>query len=89
MVNTQVGQVRVVVDAIKALESGIKLVLDAHPYAELFQALPRVGTVNLAQIIGEIGPMLERGLTAEQLAAEVGMAPITRASGKVHTVAPT
>lgn len=41
----------------------------------------RVGTVDLAQIIGEVGPMLEHGLTAEQLAAEVGMAPVTRASG--------
>ncbi|MEV1246424.1 transposase [Nonomuraea sp. NPDC049750] len=41
--------------------------------------------VNLAQIIGEIGPMLECGLTADEL-AEVGMAPVTRASGKVHTV---
>lgn len=42
--------------------------------------------VNLAQIIGEIGPMLERGLSADQLAAEAGMAPVTRASGKQHTV---
>ncbi|GAA4485251.1 IS110 family transposase [Actinoallomurus oryzae] len=86
MVNTQVGQVRAIVEAIKSLESTTKQVLDAHPYAELFQAPPRVGTVNLAQIIGEIGPMLERGLTAEQLAAEVGMASVTRASGKVHSV---
>ncbi|MEV0409192.1 IS110 family transposase [Actinoallomurus sp. NPDC050550] len=87
LITTQVSQVRAVVEAIKALEATIKQVIDAHPYAELFRALPRVGTVNLAQIIGEIGPMLERGLTAEQLAAEVGMAPVTRASGKVHTVA--
>lgn len=60
--------------------------LDTHPYVELFRTLPRIGTVNLAQIIGEIGPMLERGLGADQLAAEVGMAPVTRSSGKQHTV---
>ena len=86
LITTQVGQVRAIVAAIKSLEAAIKKALDEHPYAELFRALPRVGTVNLAQIIGEIGPMLERGLTAEHLAAEVGMAPVTRASGKVHTV---
>lgn len=87
LITTQVGQIRAVVEAIKALEATIKQVIDVHPYAELFRVLPRVGTVNLAQIIGEIGPMLERGLNAEQLAAEVGMAPVTRASGKVHAVA--
>ncbi|MER6000850.1 hypothetical protein ABT120_19940 [Nonomuraea angiospora] len=31
--------------------------------------------VGLAQIIGEIGPMLERGLAADHLAAEAGIAP--------------
>ncbi|MEV4531604.1 IS110 family transposase [Streptosporangium sp. NPDC049304] len=86
LVKVQVGQVRAIVEAIRSLEDAIKQVLNAHPYAELFRALPRVGTVNLAQIIGEIGPMLERGLNADQLAAEVGMAPVTRASGKQHTV---
>jgi transposase len=86
LVKVQVGQVRAIVEAIKSLETAIKQALDAHPYAELFRALPRVGTVNLAQILGEIGPMLERGLNPDQLAAEVGMAPVTRASGKVHTV---
>jgi transposase len=86
LITTQVGQVRAIVEAIKSLETAIKQALDDHPYAELFRALPRVGTVNLAQIIGEVGPMLERGVTADQLAAETGMAPVTRASGKVHTV---
>ncbi|MEU9835946.1 IS110 family transposase [Streptosporangium sp. NPDC048047] len=86
LVNIQTSQVRAIVQAIKTLEATIKQVLRDHPYADLFQALPRVGIVNLAQIVGEVGPMLERGLTAEQLTAEVGMAPVTRASGKVHTV---
>ncbi|MER5628584.1 IS110 family transposase [Streptosporangium sp. NPDC002544] len=86
LVTVQVGQVRAIVGAIKSLEAAINQALDAHPYAALFRALPRVGTVNLAQIIGEVGPMLERGLNADQLAAEVGMAPVTRASGKVHAV---
>jgi transposase len=86
LITTQVRGVRAIVEAIKSLETTIKKALDDHPYADLFRALPRIGIVNLAQVIGEIGPMLERGLNAEQLAAEVGMAPVTRASGKVHTV---
>ncbi|MER6946546.1 hypothetical protein ABT294_21180 [Nonomuraea sp. NPDC000554] len=45
--------------------------------------------VNLAQIISEIGPLLERGPIADQLAAEVGMAHVTRASGKAHRRLPT
>jgi hypothetical protein len=43
--------------------------------------------LNLAHIIGEVGPILERTTSFEQLAAETGMAPVTRASGKSHTVA--
>ncbi|MEV0752473.1 IS110 family transposase [Streptosporangium sp. NPDC050280] len=86
LITTQIEQVRALVRGIAGLETALSKALDEHPYAFLFRALPRVGMVNLAQIIGEIGPMLERGLTADQLAAEVGMAPVTRASGKVHTV---
>jgi hypothetical protein len=43
--------------------------------------------LNLAQIIGEVGPIPERATSFEQLAAETGMAPVTRASDKSHTVA--
>ena len=49
--------------------------------------MPRIGELNLAQIIGEVGPILERAETFEQFAAETGLAPVTRASGKTHTVA--
>jgi transposase len=46
-----------------------------------------IGTLNLAQIIGEVGPVLERATSFDQLAAETGLAPVTRSSGKTHTVA--
>ena len=46
-----------------------------------------IGTLNLAQIIGEVGPILERATSFDQLAAETGLAPVTRSSGKTHTVA--
>ncbi|WP_435592141.1 IS110 family transposase [Nocardia sp. bgisy118] len=65
----------------------IRDAVTAHPYAALLASLPRVGVLNLAQIIGEVGPILERVTSFDQLAAETGLAPVTRASGKVHTVA--
>lgn len=58
----------------------------AHPYAQLFAGLPRVGTLNLAQVLGEVGPILERTTSFDQLVAETGIAPVTRASGKTHAV---
>ncbi|WP_413100421.1 transposase [Streptomyces sp. Inha503] len=58
----------------------------AHPYAPLLASLPRIGKVNLGQIIGEIGPILERVESCEQFIAETGVAPVTRASGKSHAV---
>jgi transposase len=41
---------------------------------------------TLGQVIGEIGPILERAQTCEQLIAEAGVVPVTRASGKARTV---
>lgn len=49
--------------------------------------MPRIGTISLGQVIGEVGPILERAQTSEQLIAEAGVVPITRASGKSRTVA--
>jgi len=46
----------------------------------------RIGEVNLAQIIAEVGPILDRVDTIEQAIAECGAAPGTRSSGKTRTV---
>ncbi len=46
----------------------------------------RIGEVNLAQIIAEVGPILDRATTVEQAIGECGAAPGTRASGKTRTV---
>ncbi|WP_245645956.1 IS110 family transposase [Pseudonocardia acaciae] len=57
-----------------------------HPWAPLLAKLPRIGTVNLGQVIGEIGPILERATSCAQLAVETGVAPVTTESGKHRTV---
>lgn len=78
---------RAIVEQIRHLDELIDTALTNHPYAKLFTRLPRIGSANFGQVIAEIGPMLERGCTAEQLACEVGMAPVTKQSGTMRNVA--
>ena len=52
----------------------------------LLAPLPGAGTINLAQLLAEVGPILDRASSAEQAASECGAAPVTRASGKTTGV---
>lgn len=87
MIGAQVAAVRALQAGIDTLDTVIAEKAAAHPYAGLLADLPRIGTLNLAQIIGEVGPILERATSFDQLAAETGLAPVTRSSGKTHSVA--
>ena len=42
--------------------------------------------INLAQLLAEVGPILDRVASAEQAATECGAAPVTKASGKTTGV---
>jgi transposase len=86
IVRGSVAQIRVLNAEIVQLERDISTALLAHPKAALLETLPRVASVSLAQLIAEIGPLLERCDNPEQVAAMCGAAPVTRASGKSHTV---
>jgi transposase len=86
LVFTQVQLLHTIRTGIDDIERCIKQRLAAHPKAKLLAALPGVGMINLAQIIAEIGPVLDRVDNAEQAAAECGAAPVTRASGKTRGV---
>jgi transposase len=68
------------------LSAAITAALPQHPDGPLVQSLPRSGAVNAAQILAEIGDDRARFPTAEHLAAEGGLAPVTHASGKHHAV---
>jgi transposase len=87
LVRTQVALVQGIRTTIRALDKAIAEAVETHPYAPLFATMPRIGKVSLGQVIGEIGPLLERAQTCEQLIAEAGVVPVTRASGKSRTVA--
>ncbi len=86
LVRTQVQLVRAIKTTIATLDTAITTAVATHPWAPLIATLPRVGTINLAQLIGEVGPILEHATSAEQIAAETGVVPVTRASGKSHAV---
>jgi transposase len=72
---------------IQQLSAAITAALDQHPDGPLVQSLPRSGQVNAAQILAELGDDRARFPTADQLAAEAGVVPVTYASGKHHGVA--
>ena len=71
---------------LQQLSAAVTAALLHHPDGPLVQSLPRSGAVNTAQILAELGDDRARFPTAEQLAAEGGLAPVTQASGKHHGV---
>jgi transposase len=86
MVYTHVQQLRSLQAAITGIEHLIADRVTAYPRAQLLNRLPGVGTINLAQLLAEVGPILDRASSAEQAASECGAAPVTRASGKTKGV---
>ncbi|MBA3575028.1 MAG: IS110 family transposase [Pseudonocardiales bacterium] len=61
--------------------------LDAHADAHIFTSLPKAGHgVRAAALLAEIGDVRSRFPDEESLAALAGVAPVTRASGKHHSV---
>jgi transposase len=58
----------------------------ARPKATLLESLPRVGVVNLAQLLAEVGPILDRAADVEHASSEIGATPVTRESGRSRTV---
>jgi transposase len=86
LISVQVQLLRTLQATIAALNTAIKQRVHRHPQARLLAALPGVGTINLAQLLAEVGPILDRVTSAEQAAAECGAAPVTKASGKTSGV---
>lgn len=67
-------------------EARAHITLALHPDAPIFQSLPRSGTVRAARLLAEIGDARGRFPTPEALTCLAGVAPSTRASGKVRAV---
>jgi transposase len=86
LVRTQVRLLRTLLAGIADLDRALGAALIGHTKANLLAPLPRIGEINLAQIIGEIGPILDRAITVDQACAEVGASPVTKESGKGRAV---
>ena len=76
-----------IVEQIARLSSRIEHDLLATEDGTWLTSFPRIGRVNAAQIYAEIGSVRERYPTDDALAAEAGACPVTRQSGKSHSVA--
>jgi transposase len=72
---------------LQQLSAAVAAAVGQHADGPLVQSFPRSGAVNAAQILAELGDDRARFPTADQLAAEAGVAPVTHASGKHRGVA--
>jgi transposase len=85
-VRALVAVLRPLVAQIATLTAAIEHAVEAHPDGAIFTPLFRSGRVCAAQLAAEIGDDRSRFVSADHLAAEAGVAPVTRESGKHRAV---
>jgi len=86
IVRAQVRLLRALLSTIADLDRALGAALLEHAKAPLLAPMPRIGEVNLAQIVAEVGPVLARAKDVEEACALVGAAPVTKESGKGRAV---
>ena len=86
LVRAQARLLRSLLRTIADLDRALGAALLEHTKAHLLAPMPRIGEINLAQIIGEVGPILDRATNVQHACAEVGATPVTSESGKGRAV---
>lgn len=86
LVTARTTQLHNLLHTITELDRTIDTALTAHAKTDLLAPMPRIGRTNLAQVIAELGPILDRAVDAKHACTEAGAAPVTRASGKTASV---
>ncbi len=86
VIRAQVRLLRSLLASIDELDHAIVAALPSHPKTALLASLPRIGQIHLAQILAEVGPILDRATTFAQACAEVGVTPVTKQSGNHEAV---
>jgi transposase len=71
---------------VRAVTARIGELLAAHPDAAIFLSIPGMGQITAATMLAEMGEDRARFPSADVLLAETGTAPVTRSSGRSHTV---
>jgi transposase len=73
-------------EALAEFDDAIASVVAEHPDAPIFSSFPGVGPILTAVLLAEIGEDRSRYPTPQALLAESGLAPVTRSSGRSHSV---
>lgn len=81
-----IAVIRALNTAIKQLANEIATQLGEHPDGPIFSSLPRSGSINAAQMLSEWGDCREAYDSPEAVCALAGLAPVTKHSGKHHSV---
>ena len=86
LVRSLVAALHPLVEEIRALTTRIETLVATCESGRVLQSFPRAGRLNAAQILAELGEDPARFTREEHLAAEAGLVPVTRSSGKRRTV---
>ena len=86
MVRVQVRHLRALLSNIADLDRALGAALLEHAKAPLLAPMPRIGEVNLAQVVAEVGPVLSRAKDVQEACALLGATPVTKESGKGRAV---
>jgi transposase len=73
-------------EQIAAMEVQVKAHFLAHPDAEIYLSMPGIGEITGARVLAEFGDDPTRYASAKARKNYAGTSPVTRASGKSHTV---
>lgn len=87
LVRALVAVLEPLVAQIATLTAAVEHAVEVHTDGAIVMSFPRAGRVNAAQILAELGDDRQRFVSADHLAAEAGVAPVTRESGKHRAVA--
>jgi transposase len=85
-VRALVAVLRPLVAQIATLTAAVEHAVEAHPDGNIVTSLFRSGRVCAAQLLAELGDDRGRFISAEHLAAESGVVPVTHESGKHRAV---
>lgn len=85
-VRALVAVLRPLVAQIATLTAAIEHAVDTHPDGKIVTPLFRSGRICAAQLLAELGDDRGRFVSSDHLAAEGGMVPVTRESGKHRAV---
>jgi transposase len=77
-----VAQLRALIKAIGKFDQRLQELLDEHPDAPLFLAVPGVGPVLAPRLLAAFGTDRQRYASARELQTFSGVAPVTKRSGK-------